>query len=84
MEILFLKHIGLLKTGLTNPIEHHILKGNNLPKAILEYAERIGADMILVNPGSETKISNFTGKHINNALANIFQIENSIGRTISR
>ena len=64
----FLETYRILKNGLTSPIEHHILKGNNLPKAILEYAECIGADLILVNPGSETRISNFTGKHINDAL----------------
>lgn len=64
----FLETYRVLKTGLTNSIEHHILKGNNFPKAILEYAECIGADLILVNPGSETKISNFTGKHINDVL----------------
>ena len=64
----FLETYRILKTSLTNPIEHHILKGNNLPKAILEYTERIGADLILVNPGSETKISNITGKHLNDAL----------------
>jgi len=64
----FLETYRILKNVLTNPIEHHILKGNNLPKAILEYAECIGADLILVNPGSETRISNLTGKHINEAL----------------
>jgi len=64
----FLETYRILKTGLTNPIEHHILKGNNLPRAILEYAECIKADLILVNPGSETKVSNLTGKHIHDAL----------------
>src|ERR1043166_1361899 len=59
----FLETYRILKNGLTSPIEHHILKGNNLPKAILEYAECIGADLILVNPGSETRISNLTDKH---------------------
>jgi hypothetical protein len=34
----------------------------------LDYAERIGADLILVNPGTETRISIFTGKQINDAL----------------
>lgn len=64
----FLDTYRILKNGLTSAIEHHILKGNNLPKAILEYAECIGADLILVSPGTETKISNLTGKHINDAL----------------
>jgi nucleotide-binding universal stress UspA family protein len=64
----FLETYRILKNTLTSPIEHHILKGKNLPKAILEYAECIGADLILVNPDSETKISNLTGKHINDVL----------------
>lgn len=64
----FLETFRILKKSLTSPIEHHIMKGNNLPKAILEYAECVGADLILVNPGTETKISSLTGKHINDAL----------------
>jgi nucleotide-binding universal stress UspA family protein len=64
----FLETYRILKNVLTSPIEHHILKGNNLPKAILEYAQCIAADLILANPGSETRISNVTGKHINDAL----------------
>jgi nucleotide-binding universal stress UspA family protein len=64
----FLETYRILKTSLTSPVEHHILKGNNLPKAILEYAEYIGADLIFVNPGTESKISNVTGRHINDAL----------------
>lgn len=64
----FLETYRILKASLTSPIEHHILKGGNLPKVILEYAEYVGADLIFVNPGTESKISNFTGKHINDAL----------------
>jgi hypothetical protein len=64
----FLETYRILKTGLTNSIEHHILKGNNLPYAILEYAECIKADLLFVNPGTETKISALTGKHINDEL----------------
>jgi nucleotide-binding universal stress UspA family protein len=64
----FLETYRILKSSLTSPIEHHILKGKNFPKAILEYAECVGADLILVNPDSETKISKVTGKHINEVL----------------
>ena len=64
----FLETYRILKSALTNAVGHHILKGNNFPKAILEYAECIGADLMLVNPGSETKISHLTGKHINDVL----------------
>jgi nucleotide-binding universal stress UspA family protein len=64
----FLETYRILKANLTNSIEYHLLRGNNFPKAILDYAERIGADLIFVNPGTETRISIFTGKHINDAL----------------
>ena len=64
----FLETYRILKNRLTSPIEHHILKGKNFPKAILEYAECIGADLILVNPGSETKISSVTGRQIDDVL----------------
>ena len=59
----------LLKTALSNSIEYHLLDSNNFPKAALKYAESIGADMMFVNPGAETKISSLTGKHINEVLA---------------
>jgi nucleotide-binding universal stress UspA family protein len=71
----FLETYRILKTGLNNPIEHYILKGNNFPKAILEYAECIGADMIFVNPGTETQLSNLTGKHINDALTSTSKLK---------
>ena len=58
----------ILKTVLTNPIEYHLLNGNSYPKASLQFAEAIGADMIFVNPQVETKISSFFGKHINDIL----------------
>jgi len=64
----FLETYKILKTGLTNSIQYHILSGSNLSRAALHYAECINADMILVNPWSETIISNFTGKHINDML----------------
>ena len=64
----FLETYRILKASLTNSIEYHLVTGNNFPKAILDYAERIRADLIFVNPGTETKISILTGKHINDAL----------------
>jgi nucleotide-binding universal stress UspA family protein len=59
----------LLKTVLPNSIEYHLLNSNNFPKATLKYAESIGADMMFVNPGAETKISFLTGQHINEVLS---------------
>jgi nucleotide-binding universal stress UspA family protein len=58
----------LLKSRLTNAVEYHVLNGTNLPRATLDYAKHIGADMILANPCSETRITVFTGKHMNDLL----------------
>lgn len=71
----FLETYRILRDALTTPIEHHILVGKSLPRAVLEYAEFVGADLILVNPGTETKISNITGKHINDILTTSSQLK---------
>ncbi len=47
--------------------EYAVLHGNNKARAILNYAEKIGADMLLVQPEKETKIS-WLGVHISDAL----------------
>lgn len=67
-ETALLDTYQILKSKLTNRIEYHLLKGRNLPKTTLRYAESIGADMVFVNPEVETKLSMFTGKHINDLL----------------
>lgn len=58
----------ILKNNLRFPVEYQVLHGNNRAKATLQYAQSIGADMVLVNPETETKITTFTGKHINDIL----------------
>lgn len=43
---------------LTNiPIECKTVAGNNIAEAAVRYAEKMGADIILINPGSESKYS---------------------------
>lgn len=56
--------------GLVAQLVHTVMHGNNLAKASLDYAESILADMILVNPETETKLSSFTGLHITDRLLN--------------
>jgi nucleotide-binding universal stress UspA family protein len=65
----------LLKSRLTNSVEYHVLNGTNLPKATLNYADHIGADMILANPWSETKIAGLTSKHINDLLSSSSKLQ---------
>ena len=49
------------------PVEYAVLHGSNKAKAILNYAEKINADILLVQPESETKIG-WPGKHISDVL----------------
>ncbi len=65
----------LLKSKLTNTVEYHVLNGRSLPKSTLEYAKHIGADMILVNPFTETKISGLTCRHINDLLESTSKLQ---------
>jgi hypothetical protein len=48
-----------LKSYVRCPVEYAVLHGNNKAKALLSYAEKINADVLLVNPQSETRIGWF-------------------------
>ncbi len=45
-----------LKRSVRCPVEYVVLHGHNKAKEILKYAERIDADILLVNPKTETKL----------------------------
>ena len=51
-----LQFYSWIKTSIGCPAEYAVLKGRNKAKAILNYAEKINADILLLNPESETKI----------------------------
>jgi len=46
------------------PLDYEVLHGENLAHSAFEYAKNIKADMLLVEPESETKLSSFPSKHI--------------------
>jgi len=46
------------------PLDHEVLHGENVAQSAFEYAKIIKADMLLVEPESETKLSSFPSKHI--------------------
>ena len=50
-----LKVYQWLKDSLHCPAEYALLDGSNKAKAVVDYAERVNADVLLVQPGSETK-----------------------------
>lgn len=72
----FLKAYHLLREGLHHPIEFSTVMQNNPARATLNYAELIMADMILVNPATESGITNLIGsRHISDLLGRDSKIQ---------
>ena len=65
----FLRAYHHLREKLHHPVEYSTSPRHNAAKATLDYAELIMADLILVNPQTESGISGFTGfRHISDLL----------------
>lgn len=72
----FLKAYHHLRENLHHPIEYSSTGRHNPARAALLYAEMIMADMILVNPQTESGISGFTrSRHISDLLARDSKIQ---------
>jgi hypothetical protein len=63
-----------LKTAVHCPVEYTVLHGASKTKAILSYAEKIGADVLLVHPVSETKIG-WRNTHISDVLPSASKVQ---------
>jgi hypothetical protein len=50
------------------PLDHEVLHGDNIARSSLKYAEQIKADMLLVDPEKETRLTSFPGKYISDEL----------------
>jgi nucleotide-binding universal stress UspA family protein len=50
-------------------VDFKVLHGNNLARTILRYADETGADMMLLNPGTETSVASFPGISVTDLLA---------------
>jgi nucleotide-binding universal stress UspA family protein len=57
-----------LKDAVQCPLHQEVLRGDNVAAAALDYAKSIKADMLLVEPESETQLSSFPKKHINDEI----------------
>lgn len=72
----FLKAYHHLRENLHHPIEYSATGRHNPAKAALDYAELIMADMILVNPETESGVSGFTGwRHISDLVGKDSRIQ---------
>ena len=72
----FLKAYHHLREHLHQPIEYSASGRHSPAKATLNYAERIMADMILVNPETESGVAGFTGwRHISDLVGKDSKIQ---------
>jgi nucleotide-binding universal stress UspA family protein len=62
-----LKVYQWLQQSLNCAVEYSVLKGGNKRRALLQYAEKISADMVLVDPASETR-AGWLNTHISDLL----------------
>jgi hypothetical protein len=62
-----LKVYQRLKSFIPRQVEYAVLHGHNKPTAILQYAQRVNADVLLVHPKTETQIG-WLDKHITDVL----------------
>ena len=63
-----LETYSVLRNGLNNKVEYLLLHGNNFSRAVAAYAEQTGADMVIVDPKKENRISSLFRKNINDFL----------------
>jgi nucleotide-binding universal stress UspA family protein len=64
------KAYQLLKDNTNLNIECHTMRGHNIAETTLRFAEKIDADLIVVNPGNESKLSGFINKVFDGSLFN--------------
>lgn len=57
-----------LKNQSANPVRYIVLQGKNKAKALLRYCNEMGADMLIVHPGTETTINHWVNSHISDFL----------------
>jgi K+-sensing histidine kinase KdpD len=56
------KAYQLLRDNTNLSIECHTMRGHNIADSTLRFAEKIKADLIVVNPGEESMLSGFFSK----------------------
>lgn len=57
-----------IKNQLATPVDHEVLHGNNKAMSLLKYCNKIGADILIVYPESETRISGWVNRHISDMI----------------
>lgn len=59
----------LLRSNWLGPVEYDVLRGSNPAKALLNYCNKVNADILIVHPGVETKAGGLLNRHISDLLS---------------
>ena len=62
------KAYQLLRENTNLTVECHTIRGHNIADSTLRFARKINADLIVVNPGKESRLSGFVNKLIDGSL----------------
>ena len=62
------KTYQLLRDNTNLSIECHTIRGHNIADSTLRFARKINADLIVVNPGKESRLSGFVNKLFDGSL----------------
>lgn len=57
-----------LKIQSSNPVSYEILNGHNKARSLLNYCNKVNADILIVHPGPETRIGVWMNSHISDIL----------------
>ncbi len=64
----FLSTYRTISEYLHYPVVYKMLRGNNMAKAVYQYASSVMADIIIANPNEETNINSINGAQINDLI----------------
>lgn len=60
--------IRRLRSFQTIPVDYEVLQGHNKARVLLRYCQKVGADVLIVHPELETRISTWGNRHISDML----------------
>ena len=61
---LLLQTFRAFKNRFPNPVQYEILRKGNKARSLLHYCKSVGADVLIVQPGEETRIGNWSNSQI--------------------
>ncbi len=64
-----------VKSRLAAPVDYEVLHGNNKAMELLKYCNKVSADILIVHPGSETRISGWVNRHISDLIPHDSQMQ---------